>query len=133
MPALRAREAAAIRKLQVQESRRGPKGTSKEDQDLFDALARTYPIRWEGSNMVVSDSVVIKPPYSVESCGTLSAEAAGGLGIETTSKGKGGMGVERIRKVLKFEKEKLELKAAKFNVGVLSGGPQKESVVRKGG
>lgn len=37
------------------------------------AIARTlrFPsTRWDGTNIIVSDSVIIKPPYGVENCRT---------------------------------------------------------------
>jgi len=71
--------------------------------------------------MLVSDSVLIDKPYQPESC----KPALGGGGPAGS--------VERIRKVLKMEREKLELKAAgaKFDVGGVGKG--KEGGGRKGG
>ena len=44
------------------------KSVSKEAQDIFDGLARTLPTRWDGTNMVVNDGVVISAPYRAEDC-----------------------------------------------------------------
>ena len=70
---------------------------------------------------MVSDTVLIEKPYHVESC-----KAAPGGSKES---------VERIKKVLRMEKDKLELKAAKFDVANVrgQGAGQKDGVLRKGG
>jgi hypothetical protein len=124
MTALRAREAAAIRAAHAARARLGPKGTTKEHQDIFDAIARTHPAKWQpNGSILVSDSVLIDKPYQPDNCR-----------LAPTGVGVGGDGparsVERIRKVLKMEREKLELKAARFDVGKAS---LKEGGVRKGG
>ena len=119
---LRAREAAAIRKLHEIEARRGPKGTTKEAQDIFDAIARTYPCRWlDKGGILVNDSVIIERPYNPDNCkavgkGPAAASAGGGgSGAGAPSAGANtGAGLERIKKVLKMEREKLELRNAKF-------------------
>jgi len=119
--ALRAREAAAIRKAHESLARRGPKGTTKEAQDIFDAISRTHPARWQGTSMLVSDSVLIEKPYHPDNV----KMAPGGGGPAG--------GVERIKKVLKMEREKLDLKAAgaKFDVGGVGKGKAEKE--RKGG
>ncbi|WEW58098.1 hypothetical protein PRK78_003565 [Emydomyces testavorans] len=77
---LRNREAAAVARLQEREQRRG-KGVTKEAQDLFDAFSRTMPARWDGTSIVVADTVVISKPYRVEDCRSLMTEN-GGLEME---------------------------------------------------
>lgn len=42
------------------------KDVSEEAQRLFDALAKTLPVRWDGSRIVVMDEVLITAPYGVE-------------------------------------------------------------------
>lgn len=42
---------------------------TREAQELFDAIARTLPTRWEKTDIVVMDQVVVKGPgYKVEDC-----------------------------------------------------------------
>lgn len=65
--ALLKRADAAIVRLKETAARKN-KSVSKEAQDLFDALIRTLPTRWDGTNIVVNDAVVITPPYRVEDC-----------------------------------------------------------------
>ena len=72
--ALSAREEAAVRALQLKEQNKGPKGTTKEAQEIFDALARTMPIRWHGTAMLVSDSVLIDPPHRGGDCRNIAGE-----------------------------------------------------------
>ena len=65
--ALSARADAAVARLKEAEARKG-KGVGKEAQDLFDALAKSLPARWDGANMVINDAVVIVAPYRAEDC-----------------------------------------------------------------
>lgn len=85
--ALRNREATAVARLQVREQRRG-KGVTKEAQDLFDAFSRTMPARWDGTNIIVADTVIISKPYRVENCRALTVED--------------GTGLTRVRKVVSY-------------------------------
>src|SRR5207237_1897564 len=67
MNALRAREASAIRAAHAARARLGPKGTTKEHQDIFDAIARTHPVKWQPKgSILVNDSVLIDKPYQPE-------------------------------------------------------------------
>ncbi|KAL9113616.1 MAG: hypothetical protein Q9227_002354 [Pyrenula ochraceoflavens] len=118
--ALRAREEAAVRALQQKEQNRGPKGIGKDAQDIFDALARTMPIRWHGTGMVVSDSVLIEPPYRVADCRSLP-------GVE-------GVALTRVRKVLEMERNKLDLKRTTIDLHSTPPALPKNGLgVRKGG
>jgi len=36
---------------------------SSEVQTLFEKIARIYPCKWEGVNMIILDDIVIEPPY----------------------------------------------------------------------
>lgn len=70
--ALKNREATAIGKLHENEARRG-KGVTREAQDIFDAISRTMPVRWDGTNIVVADAVSIAAPYRPDDCRPLVA------------------------------------------------------------
>ncbi|KAL4784334.1 anticodon-binding domain-containing protein [Aspergillus varians] len=100
--ALKGREAAAVAKMQEGEARRG-KGVTREAQDLFDAFSRTMPTRWDGSNIVVADAVVIASPYRVDDCRPLVAGDTAALA--------------RVRKVLEMERKKIELRTASATIG----------------
>ena len=51
--------------MQQEDSRRG-RGVTKEAQEIFDALARTLPTRWDGENIIVLDEILISKPYRVD-------------------------------------------------------------------
>lgn len=107
--ALQARLSHAISNLQSAQLRIGPKGTSPTDQALFDALSRTHPTRWEGSQMVISDTFVIQKPYG-----------AANVGLYTGRKGD----LERMRKVVDMERNKcfLRLSQRDFEGKMKKGG-----------
>jgi len=44
------------------------KGVSDQAQRLFNALDKTYSLRWDGPNIVSELGIVIKPPYTADSC-----------------------------------------------------------------
>ncbi|KAK2740278.1 hypothetical protein FQN57_006158 [Myotisia sp. PD_48] len=98
--ALRNREATAIAKLRELEAQRG-KGVSKEAQALFDAFRRTMPTRWEGTSIVVADTVVISKPYGVNDCKPLGSQNE-----------VAGTALTRVRKVLEMERKKIDLRNA---------------------
>ncbi|KAF2819581.1 hypothetical protein CC86DRAFT_131634 [Ophiobolus disseminans] len=64
--ALQAREEQTIRDMKKKDAQKG-KGVSREAQELFDAISRTLPTRWADAQIVVNDSVLILPPYTLES------------------------------------------------------------------
>lgn len=84
MAALMAREEQTIREMKKKDAQKG-KGVSREAQEIFDAISRTYvsmqctntsdstdtkhrlPTRWADSQIVVNDAVLIQPPYTLES------------------------------------------------------------------
>lgn len=75
---MKKREAAAIAKLQERERRRG-KGVSKEAQDIFDAFSKTMPTHWQGTGIVVADTVIIAPPYKAENCRSVADDDSGAV------------------------------------------------------
>lgn len=60
---LSARVDRAVAEDRKARARLAPSGTSPEAQGLFDALAKTLPVRWAGTSIVVLDEVVIESPY----------------------------------------------------------------------
>ncbi|KAL4960368.1 anticodon-binding domain-containing protein [Aspergillus stella-maris] len=100
--ALKNREASAVAKMQEGEARRG-KGVTREAQDLFDAFSRTMPTRWDGASIIVTDTVIIAPPYRVDDCRPVSQNDTAALA--------------RVRKVLEMERKKIELRNASAAIG----------------
>lgn len=66
---------------------------TREAQDVFDALAKTMPCRWEGTAIVVLDEVSIVPPYTPG-----AAAAANPADTKTLT---------RVRMVLEAERARL--------------------------
>ncbi|KAL2653590.1 hypothetical protein R1flu_021718 [Riccia fluitans] len=87
---LRSREEAAIRQAE-QEAERIGVGVSQEAQDIFDALSKTLPVRWKDTSIAVLNDVLVSSPYFPENVtgGTATAN-------------------ERVRKVLEFERKRLQ-------------------------
>ena len=88
--ALLARADAAVARLK-EAAKRKNKSAGKEAQDLFDALSRTLPTRWDGVSIVVMDSVVVSSPYRGEDC-----KAGNGVPAHT---------LNRVRKVVSYNSE----------------------------
>jgi protein LSM12 len=105
MPSLNARTSTTIAALRTADAKRG-RGVTREAQDIFDGISRTYPARWQGTAMVVNENVVIEQPYHVEDCRLLGGSAEQGL--------------LRIKKVLAMEREKLALRRG-LGTGGLGG------------
>eukprot|EP00850_Spirogloea_muscicola_P004575 SM000019S05119 [mRNA] locus=s19:1049841:1053069:+ [translate_table: standard] len=87
--ALRAREEAAVRQAEMEAERIGV-GVTQEAQDIFDALSKTLPVRWDKTVIVVMDEVQVSIPYH-------ATDVAGG---STAA-------LERVRKVLELERKRL--------------------------
>ncbi|KKY27847.1 hypothetical protein UCRPC4_g00827 [Phaeomoniella chlamydospora] len=123
LPSFRQREEAAIRRLKEQELKRG-KGVTPEAQEIFNALTRTMPGRWEGQDMIISESVVISKPYRIEDCRALNESVSGSA-------------VHRVRKVLEMEKKKIELRRSSLHLRDTPAKPVSSSAnvngQRKGG
>ncbi|BGO96816.1 hypothetical protein RTG_00363 [Rhodotorula toruloides ATCC 204091] len=67
---------------------------SSEAQALFDAFAKTLPVRWAGKSIVVMDEVVVEEPYAVS-----NVKGAKGSGER----------VERVKKILEGLRTRLGL------------------------
>lgn len=66
-------------------------GVTPEAQSLFDALSKTLPVRWDKTTIVVMNDVRVSSPYHPES-------VSGGTPAAN----------ERVRKVVEFEKKRLQ-------------------------
>jgi hypothetical protein len=73
-------------------------GVTKEAQSIFDSLSRTLPCVWSGKAILVMDSVLVMPPYTVD-----HVSAVGG-GDNAA--------LERIKRVLAAERQRLNLSSA---------------------
>ncbi|GLT86401.1 hypothetical protein SLE2022_377010 [Rubroshorea leprosula] len=84
------REELAIRQAETEAERIGV-GVTSEAQSIFDALSKTLPVRWDKTVIVVMNEVRVSSPYLPESVtgGTPAAN-------------------ERVRKVLEFERKRLQ-------------------------
>ncbi|OCT44130.1 hypothetical protein CLCR_00695 [Cladophialophora carrionii] len=97
--AVQARLAKNIAAQQAAQARVGPKGTSPVDQALFDSLSRTHPARWSGNVMIISDTFLIEKPYGQSNVRHIDGQSVGDL--------------ERMRKVVDMERNKITLRLAK--------------------
>lgn len=101
--ALQSRHSSNVQKVRDALLRKGPSGTTPLAQALFDGLARSFgsQVRWQGTQMMVSDSMVIDRPYGEKE-------------VRLIEGAKGRVGeLERIRKVVGMEREKARLKGLK--------------------
>ena len=57
----------AVRAAEAESERVGV-GVTRQAQLLFDALSKTYPCRWRETTIAVMDTVLIRPPYTPDSC-----------------------------------------------------------------
>lgn len=69
-------------------------GVTQEAQTIFDSLSKTMPCVWSGRSIVVMDVVTIAPPYT-------------GTDVVATGEAKGAL--ERVRKVLAAERQRMGL------------------------
>ncbi|BGP45055.1 hypothetical protein JCM10450v2_000872 [Rhodotorula kratochvilovae] len=84
---------SAVARAQAARARVG-QGVSADAQALFDALARTLPVRWAGQSIVVLEEVVVEAPYGV-------ANVKGAKGSAER--------VERVKKMLEGIRTRLGL------------------------
>lgn len=91
---LQAREDSAIRQAELEAERFGI-GVTAEAQSIFDALSKTLPVRWDKTTIVVMNEVRVSSPY-------LSESVVGGTPAAN----------ERVRKVLEFERKRLQTRYA---------------------
>ncbi|GAA5980443.1 hypothetical protein JCM10908_001656 [Rhodotorula pacifica] len=63
---LSARVDRAVAEDRRARARLAPAGAAPEAQGLYDALAKTLPVRWAGNSIVVLDEVVIESPYEAQ-------------------------------------------------------------------
>lgn len=124
--ALNNRLNTAISAAHSTQARQGPKGTLPLEQALYDALSRTHPARWEGTDMVISDCFVIEKPYGSANVGYYRGNEEGGGGGAGAQNGGFKGDLERFRKVVDMETSKATLRFGK-------GGLDKRLPERKGG
>ncbi|XP_059648978.1 uncharacterized protein LOC132294945 [Cornus florida] len=89
LPSLQAREESAIRQAEMEAERIGV-GVTPEAQNIFDALSKTLPVRWDKTVIVVMKEVRVCSPYLPES-------VSGGTPAAN----------ERVKKVLELERKRL--------------------------
>ncbi|KAK9050956.1 hypothetical protein SSX86_027581 [Deinandra increscens subsp. villosa] len=87
---LQSKEDTAVRQAEIDVERIGV-GVTAEAQNIFDALSKTLPVRWDKTVIVVMNEVRVSSPYLAESVtgGTPAAN-------------------ERVRKVLELERRRLQ-------------------------
>jgi len=90
MKSLRDREEAAIKQAEAEAERIGV-GVTAEAQDIFDALSKTLPCRWDKTTILVMNDVCVNQPYKPENV----------IGGATAAN-------ERVRKVLEEERKRLQ-------------------------
>ncbi|GMI70742.1 hypothetical protein like AT1G24050 [Hibiscus trionum] len=89
LTSLQAREDSAIRQAEADYERFGV-GVTSDAQNLFDALSKTLPVRWDKTVIVVMNEVRVSSPYLPES-------VSGGTPAAN----------ERVKKVLEFERKRM--------------------------
>lgn len=87
---LHSKELSAIRQAEIDSERIGV-GVTPEAQNIFDALSKTLPVRWDKTVIVVMNEVRVSSPYTSE-------RVTGGTPAAN----------ERVRKVLELERKRLQ-------------------------
>jgi len=90
MNSIQTREEAALRQAEVEAERIGI-GVTPEAQSIFDALAKTLPVQWEKTTIIVLNEVRVSSPY-------LPENVSGGTSAAN----------ERVKKVIEFERKRLQ-------------------------
>lgn len=96
MQACREREEKALKAAEADAARIGM-GVSKVAQQMFDALAKTMPCKWDQKDIVVLEEVRVVEPYNSTSCSTKQPDDTATL--------------DRVRKVLDMERKQLGIDA----------------------
>ncbi|XP_024530295.1 uncharacterized protein LOC9659747 [Selaginella moellendorffii] len=94
---LKAREDAALKQAMAEAERIGV-GVTQEAQDIFDALSKTLPVRWDKATILVMGDVRVNEPYLPENV-TGGATAAN----------------DRVKKVLELERMRLQARSSSAN------------------
>ncbi|CAA6670063.1 unnamed protein product [Spirodela intermedia] len=89
LAAVQAREDATIRQAEIEAERIGV-GVTAEAQNIFDALCKTLPIRWDKTDIIVMNEVRVSSPY-------LPENVVGGTPAAN----------DRVKKVLELERRRL--------------------------
>jgi len=116
--AIKAREEAAAKRV-VEEERRLGVGVSLDGQRIYDAFAKTLPVKWVDKSILVAEQALINPPYTVESVVSVTSVLNGG----TEDNGKSAL-LTRVKHVLHQERVRLGINSiAKVPVeGIRKGG-----------
>ncbi|XP_078438436.1 RNA-processing, Lsm domain-containing protein [Wolffia australiana] len=94
LASIQAREDAAIRQAEIEAERIGV-GVTAEAQNIFEALSKTLPIRWEKTDIIVMNEVRVSSPY-------LPENVVGGTPAAN----------DRVKKVLEFERRRLRARSS---------------------
>ncbi|ODQ50134.1 hypothetical protein SAICODRAFT_73657 [Saitoella complicata NRRL Y-17804] len=73
-----------------------PPGVGREGVEIFEALTKTLPCRWQGTAIVVLDEVMVESPYTAETCKSIE-ERGGGNGYS----------LKRVKMIVEGERRRL--------------------------
>ncbi|BFZ65087.1 hypothetical protein YB2330_006250 [Saitoella coloradoensis] len=73
-----------------------PPGVGREGVEIFEALSKTLPCRWQGTAIVVLDEVMVESPYTAETCKSIE-EGSGGNGYS----------LRRVKMIVEGERRRL--------------------------
>lgn len=96
--AIASKEAAAVKAELDRRRRWGPENEDVdvgwEGREMFIALEKTLPVRWQGTSIIVMDEITISAPYRPEDCKS-------GTGAGAAQR------MERVRKVVEGERARM--------------------------